>query len=370
MHAAAGAPAEPPPPPTAAIIVIGDEVLSGRVRDVNSAFLCAALAPRGVRVGAVLVVPDVVADIASAVRAAARAHAYVLTTGGLGPTHDDVTMAGIAAAFGVPLARHPALSALLHALARTRGGPDDHTLRMADVPAGPATRLMYADGQELVGVPPVEAAPADAAGAAAIAGGGGGDAAIIARGYPLVAVHNVFIFPGVPAILRRKWRAHEHLFTGPACAVREMAVHGAGETALAPCLAAFAASHPHLKLGSYPADEDTYPAAAAPAAVVAAAPASPSGAGSGRRRSGAPSPLLPPVAGAGTDAPPDVVLTLSASGEGADAAVDAGVEELLAALARRWESGSSSARAERVRRTVRMRSRTSSSGGGGDAAHQ
>src|SRR5215471_11524098 len=98
---------------TAAIIVIGNEILSGKTRDENSVFLARELRSLGVDVRRISVIPDELQFIANDVRGLSNLHDYVFTTGGVGPTHDDLTMHGIAAAFGQNIRRHPELEAAL-----------------------------------------------------------------------------------------------------------------------------------------------------------------------------------------------------------------------------------------------------------------
>src|SRR5262252_7248276 len=92
---------------TAAIVVIGNEILSGKVVDTNSPYLCRELRDLGVDVQRIVVIPDEIDVIAEEVRAASRSHDWVFTSGGVGPTHDDLTMDGVAKAFGVPIEIHP-----------------------------------------------------------------------------------------------------------------------------------------------------------------------------------------------------------------------------------------------------------------------
>src|SRR5262245_53940816 len=149
---------------TAGIIVIGNEILSGKTRDENSLFLARELRDLGVDVRKVSVIPDERKLISLEVREFSGSYDYVFTTGGVGPTHDDLTMDGVAAAFGRRISRHPELEATLR-----RYYPPEHieaNLRMADIP----------DGAKLHG-----------------------GAGIL---FPVIAVENVFIFPGVPEILR------------------------------------------------------------------------------------------------------------------------------------------------------------------------
>src|SRR5437773_11812808 len=117
---------------TAAIIVIGNEILSGKTRDENSVFLARELRDLGVNVRKISVIPDEIQVIASEVRDSSNAHDYVFTTGGVGPTHDDLTMHGIAGAFDRKVLRNPQLEAALRGYY-----PEnlvDPNLLMADVP--------------------------------------------------------------------------------------------------------------------------------------------------------------------------------------------------------------------------------------------
>jgi molybdenum cofactor synthesis domain-containing protein len=121
---------------TAALIVIGDEILSGRTQDKNIAQLAGWLGVQGIRLGEVRVVADRHAAIGDAVQALAPAHDYLFTTGGIGPTHDDITVDAIAAALGVGVEQHPDAVAMLDRHYATRGGLTEARLRMARVPAG------------------------------------------------------------------------------------------------------------------------------------------------------------------------------------------------------------------------------------------
>ena len=123
---------------TAALIVIGDEILSGRTQDRNVAQLASWLNVQGIRLSEVRIVPDVEERIADAVNALRVAHDYLFTTGGIGPTHDDITVDSIAAALGVPVVVHPQARALLEQYYAQRGGLTEARLRMARVPEGAA----------------------------------------------------------------------------------------------------------------------------------------------------------------------------------------------------------------------------------------
>src|SRR3954463_6149069 len=121
---------------TAGLLVIGDEILSGRTQDRNIAQIGAWLNLQGIRLNEVRVVPAVLPRIAEAVNALRAENDYLFTTGGIGPTHDDVTVDAIAAALGVSVVVHPKARAVLEEYYTTRGGLNDARLRMARVPDG------------------------------------------------------------------------------------------------------------------------------------------------------------------------------------------------------------------------------------------
>lgn len=209
----------PPGSPTAAALVIGDEILSGKVAEANLAVLIPALRRRGVRLRRVAMVGDEVAAIAAEVAACAASHDVVITSGGIGPTHDDLTVTGVARAFGLPLVR----SAELEAIVRERWGKEvnEAALRMADVPAG--ARLIPSEDGLL----------------------------------PLVVVRNVYLLPGVPSLFERKLAVllgelgeHSPPFSLTLTVSRQ-------ETAIAATLDAVAAAFPEVKIGSYPQENRT-----------------------------------------------------------------------------------------------------------------
>ena len=120
---------------TAAVVIIGNEILSGRTQDTNLRDIATTLGGWGIRVTEARVVPDVQETIVSVVNEVRVRHHYVLTTGGIGPTHDDITAASIAKAFAVNLIEHPEIAAII----RQREAPPDvmaTRLRMAMVPEG------------------------------------------------------------------------------------------------------------------------------------------------------------------------------------------------------------------------------------------
>lgn len=196
---------------TVRLVIIGNEVLSGKVADANTPWLLRRLRQVGAICTGVDLVPDTVDLIARAVRAASDEADAVITTGGVGPTHDDVTMDGVAAAFGVEVIEHPALVTALerHIGAALVGAQR----RLARVP----------DGAELENL---------------------GE-------YPQVRYGNVWIFPGVPALLRHKFEEIADSLRGarmPCTAV----FTNLRETELAPLLEATVAACPTAEVGSYP----------------------------------------------------------------------------------------------------------------------
>ena len=121
---------------TAGLVIIGDEILSGRTQDRNVAQIATWLNLQGIRLAEVRVVPDVMERIGEAVNALRAEHDYLFTTGGIGPTHDDITVDAIAAALGVPVVVHPKARAILEAYYADNGGISEARLRMARVPKG------------------------------------------------------------------------------------------------------------------------------------------------------------------------------------------------------------------------------------------
>ena len=200
--------------PTAALLVIGDEILSGRTKDVNigaTADFCTDLA---IDLMEVRVVADVEADIIAAVNALRARYTYVFTTGGIGPTHDDITADSVAKAFGVTAPEHPEIMAML----RERWGePNAARRRMAHVP----------EGGTLVKNP--------------------------VQGPPGFQKENVFVLAGVPAIMRGMLDdVGPRLRTGAVVVSRTVRVTGTGEGTIAAPLEAVAKAHPDLSIGSYP----------------------------------------------------------------------------------------------------------------------
>jgi molybdenum cofactor synthesis domain-containing protein len=156
---------------TAALVVIGDEILSGRTGDRNVAQLARWLNVQGIRLAEVRIVPDRHDAIGEAVNALRARNDYLFTTGGIGPTHDDITVDAIAAALGVGVVHHPDAMAALERYYATRGGLNDARARMARVPEGAAlieNRVSGAPGIRIgnlfimAGVPHITAGMLDA----------------------------------------------------------------------------------------------------------------------------------------------------------------------------------------------------------------
>jgi molybdenum cofactor synthesis domain-containing protein len=209
----------PIPAPTAALLIIGEEILSGKVDEENARFAVRELRALGVSVRRIEVVPDVEAEIAESLRALSSRYDHVFTSGGVGPTHDDVTLPAVARAFAMHLERRPELEQLI----RQAFGAELHErdLRMADVPNG--ARLFYGE-------------PADPA------------------RWPVVTVENVFILPGVPSIFRRKFEILRPLLrAGPIFG--RYVLSRDGEGAIAAALDAVVAAFPSVAVGSYPQPE-------------------------------------------------------------------------------------------------------------------
>jgi molybdenum cofactor synthesis domain-containing protein len=198
---------------TAAIVVIGNEILSGKITDSNSGFLARALRSAGVSLERIFVIPDDVGVIGSTVAAAAASYDLVFTSGGIGPTHDDLTIQGIAAAFQLAVVEDETLRAAIAKVAS--GTPSAAMLRMALIP----------EGAELVG--------------------GEGDF------FPTVRVRNVYVLPGVPEIFERKVERLGVRFQGAPFHLRQVFV-SVYETVIAEHLDATLAAFPALLLGSYP----------------------------------------------------------------------------------------------------------------------
>lgn len=198
---------------SAGIVIIGNEVLSGKTHDTNSYFLCTELRRLGVAVEKISTIQDVIEIIGAEVVAFSKRFDFVFTTGGVGPTHDDVTIEGIAHGFGVNVVRHPDIERRM----RQRLGTDlnEARLRMANVPEGAtllATEALFA---------------------------------------PVVKFHNVYIFPGIPKILQERFHAIQEMFRDAPYFLKNVYLKY-GEGVIAGMLNEVLAKFPELMLGSYP----------------------------------------------------------------------------------------------------------------------
>jgi molybdenum cofactor synthesis domain-containing protein len=200
---------------SAAVIIIGNEILSGRTRDANLPFLAEHLNRIGVRLLEARVVADVPVAIVEAVNACRRSYDYVFTTGGIGPTHDDITSASVAEAFGVPLVLDPDAVALLRRHYEA-GQLNEARLRMAHVPEG--ARLI--DN-------PVSLAPG-------------------------FQIGNVFVMAGVPSIMQAMFEGVKHRLTGGKPMLARAIAGFIGEGVIAKGLSELQARHPTAEIGSYP----------------------------------------------------------------------------------------------------------------------
>jgi molybdenum cofactor synthesis domain-containing protein len=202
-------------PVTAAVLIIGDEILSGRTQDTNLNVIAKYLGAHGVDLAEARVVPDIKAEIIAALNALRARYDYVLTTGGIGPTHDDITADSVAEAFGVELYEHPEIIAMM--TARWSGELNAARRRMARIPVG----------GDLVKNP--------------------------VAGPPGFQIGNVFVMAGVPQIMRGMLEDVGPRLRGGAVVVsRNLRVDGSGEGVIAAPLEAVAKAHPDLSLGSYP----------------------------------------------------------------------------------------------------------------------
>ncbi|MCZ6482559.1 MAG: molybdopterin-binding protein [Alphaproteobacteria bacterium] len=200
---------------TAALIVIGSEVLSGRTRDANLPYLGKRLNELGVRLKETRIIPDDEDAIVRTVNECRATYDYVFTTGGIGPTHDDITAGCIAKAFGVPLLRHPEAVARLKRHYRS-GEFNEARMRMANVP----------EGGTLIDNP-VSAAPG-------------------------FRIENVFVFAGVPAIMQAMFEGIKHALIGGKPLRARTFRTTLAEGRLAQGLGDIQARFPDVEIGSYP----------------------------------------------------------------------------------------------------------------------
>jgi molybdenum cofactor synthesis domain-containing protein len=200
---------------TAAVLIIGNEILSGRTQDSNLGWIAGRLVERGIRLAEARVIPDIEGEIVAAAQALSARYSYVFTTGGIGPTHDDITAEAIAKAFGKPVIIDPEAASRLE----RHYGPGNVTparLRMARVPEG-ATLIDN----------PISAAPG-------------------------FRIGNVFVMAGVPAIMRAMFDGIAPSLSGGSPIQQRAVACRIPESVLAERLGAIQARHPDIDIGSYP----------------------------------------------------------------------------------------------------------------------
>jgi|SRR5690606_4954181 molybdopterin-biosynthesis enzyme MoeA-like protein len=199
---------------TACLLIIGDEILSGRTQDANLAFVAKWLNKEGIVLREVRVIPDVEAVIVATVNEVRHKFDYVFTTGGIGPTHDDITAGSVAKAFGVPLVFNEAAAAAIQA--RLQGPLNEGRKRMAMLP----------EGARLIGN--------------------------VISGAPGFVLGNVHVMAGIPAVMQAMLESLSGTLKGGR-PVRSAAIHVyAGESFIAPTLSQVQAASPDVTIGSYP----------------------------------------------------------------------------------------------------------------------
>ena len=201
---------------TAGLVVIGDEILSGRTHDKNIAQIASWLQVQGIRLSEVRVVPDVIERIVEAVDALREANDYLFTTGGIGPTHDDITVDAVALALGVPVITHPEARAILEKYYTDKGGLNEGRLRMARTP----------EGAELI--------PNRMSGA------------------PGIRIGNVYLMAGVPHITAGMLDALTGTLEGGAPLIAETVGGFIPESEVSGLLREVEKAHENCQIGSYP----------------------------------------------------------------------------------------------------------------------
>ena len=204
--------------PTACILIIGDEILSGRTQDTNIKYMATRLAQLGIKLKEARVVPDQSDAIVAALNFYRVLYTYVFTTGGIGPTHDDITTACVARAFGRKVIRHPDAERKLRAFYKDKGDVNEARLKMAETPDGEGVTLI----DNLVTSAP---------------------------GY---RIENVFVMAGVPSIAQAMFEAAVPLLR-KGDPVYSGSVDGeVREGDIAADLTALQEKYPGVSLGSYP----------------------------------------------------------------------------------------------------------------------
>jgi molybdenum cofactor synthesis domain-containing protein len=197
----------------AEVVIIGNEILSGKVPDDNGPFLVRELRELGVRLERITVIPDHVPTIAATIAEASRRAVFVITTGGVGPTLDDLTFEGVAAAFQVPLRRFDEMAAIIAAFFKEKTA--EAHMKMAQLPA--ESELVFSEGLL----------------------------------FPVVRVRNVYVFPGSPELLRKKFLAVRERFREAPFVLRRVFTR-LEEGQISDVLDRVHAAVPNVGIGSYP----------------------------------------------------------------------------------------------------------------------
>jgi len=198
---------------TAGIIIVGNEILSGKVRDINSYYLVCELRALGVEVRRITVIPDDIEIIGSEVTAFSGRYDYVFTSGGVGPTHDDVTMAGIARGFGVNLVSHKGIREILYS--RYKDLVNSSVLKMTEVPEG--SEIEFHESMR----------------------------------FPVVSFKNVIIFPGIPEYMQNKFSIIKEKFRSSVFHLKRVYLN-CHESNIAEVLNGVVEKYKDVTFGSYP----------------------------------------------------------------------------------------------------------------------
>jgi molybdenum cofactor synthesis domain-containing protein len=201
----------------AALIIIGNEILSGRTQDANLAFIAKELNGVGVTLAEVRVIPDDEGEIIETLNTLRARYTYVFTTGGIGPTHDDITAQCVAKAFGRPLIRNPEAAALIEARAKEMGREiNEARLRMANTPEGAALIKNS-----------ISAAPG-------------------------FQIENVYVLAGVPVVMQVMLAEVTPHLTGGSPTLSRAVTSRVSEGIMADGLSALQDQYPDIDMGSYP----------------------------------------------------------------------------------------------------------------------
>ncbi len=203
---------------TAGIIIIGNEILSGKLHEGNSFFLASELRELGVSVRRIAVIPDEIKLIGREAYEFSKTYDYVFTSGGVGPTHDDVTMAGIAHGFGVKLIPHPELESFL-------------TKKYKDILTGAMLKIAQVpEGTEVISFKEMR--------------------------FPVVVFKNIFIFPGIPDYLKNKFSLIKERFRSSPFYLKRIFLNHTHESLIADTLTGIALENKDVDIGSYPIENN------------------------------------------------------------------------------------------------------------------